>query len=110
MTGNKGISFTFRGFGETGNAAKLPQIGKIRLATCQQLMDIRLVTHIKNQAVFHCIEHSFDGNRKLHRAQIGSQMATGLRHAGNQEIPNLRAKNFPLCIIQMNQIIVTCDI
>ena len=78
MTSNEGIGFTFAGFGKTGDAAKLTQMLKIRLASGQHLMDIRLVTHIKYQAVFHCIENGLNGDGKLHNTQIGCQMTAGL--------------------------------
>ena len=48
---HKGIRPALLRLGETGNAAVLPQTRKIRPAAGQQLMHIRLVTHIKHQAV-----------------------------------------------------------
>ena len=50
---------------------------KDRLASGQNLMDIRLMTHIKYQAVNFSIINGFQGNRKLHRAQIGGKVAAG---------------------------------
>jgi hypothetical protein len=58
MTGNKSVRVAFGGLREAGNSAKLTQMIKSRLATGQQLMNIRLVTNIKYQTVFLRIENS----------------------------------------------------
>ena len=68
MTGNEGVRRALRGFGEAGQTAKLPQMRKIRPAAGQQLMHIRLMTNVKNQAVDHCIKNSLNGNGEFHRA------------------------------------------
>ena len=68
MARDKGVGRALRGFGEAGHAPKLPQMRKIRPAASQQLMDIRLMTNVKNQAVDHCIKNSLNGNGKFHRA------------------------------------------
>ena len=68
MAGHKRVMHALAGLWKAGKAAVLPQAGKIRLATCQQLMDIRLMTHIKNQAVFPGIIYGFNGNGQLHHA------------------------------------------
>ena len=51
MPRHKGIRIAFRGLGEARHPSELPQMRKIRPATGQQLMNIRLMPHIKNQAV-----------------------------------------------------------
>ena len=66
VTCHKGIGIAFCRLGEAGHAAVLPQTGKIRLASRQQLMDIRLMTHIKTQAVFPGIIYGFNGNGQLY--------------------------------------------
>ena len=109
MTGHKSVTLALSGLWEPGHTAKLPQMLKIRLASCQQLMHIRLVSDIKNQAVFHCIKYGLDGNGKLHRTQVGCQMASGFGHTFYQEVPDLPAQLSSLLIIQTNKIIVTAD-
>ena len=109
VTGHKGIGITFAGFGKSGHAAKLPQTGKIRLATGQQLMDIRLMTNIKNQAVTAGIKYSFQGQGKLHNAQIGGQMASRLCNIVYQEFPDLTAELLPLRLCQADQVIMVMN-
>ena len=77
MSCHKCIGIAFAGLGETGKAAVLPQRRKFRLASGQQLMHIRLMTYIKNQAVFHCIKYRFNGNRQFHNTQVSGKMAAG---------------------------------
>ena len=68
MTCHKSIGIALCRLGEAGHAAVLPQTGKIRLASRQQLMDIRLMTHIKNQAGFPGSRYGFNGNGQLYHA------------------------------------------
>ena len=110
MTGNESIGFAFRRLRKTGDSAELPQMLKIRLATGQQLMDIRLVTNIKNQTVFHCIENGLNGDGKLHRAQIGSKMPARSGHAGNQIFSDFIAQIRTLLIVQAGEIFMTVDV
>ena len=110
MACHESIGIALVGLGETGHSAELPKMLKIRLASGQHLMDIRLVTHIKNQAVFHCIKNGLDGDRKLHRTQIGSQVAAGFGYAGDQKLADFRAQLGSVSVSQGNEIIVTADI
>ena len=90
--------------GEAGHAAKHTKPLKSRLAIGQQLMDISLMTHIEHQTVLSGIKNGFNGDGQLHHAQIGRQMAAGLRHRGNDEIPDLRRQLGPLDIGQLRKI------
>ena len=110
MPGNEGIAAALAGLGESGHSAKHTQMVKIRLATGQQLMDIRLVTHIKNQAVLGGIINGFDGHGQFHHAQIRGQMPPRLSHMGNDELPDLSAELLPLGIVELDQVIVTLNI
>jgi len=110
MTGNKGIGRTLRRLGETGHSAELPKMRKIRPAAGQQLMDIRLVTHIENQAVNIRIKHGLNGNSELYRAQVSREMSTGFADGGNEKLPDLPAQLCSLLIIQANEILVTAYI
>ena len=73
-------------------------------------MDIRLMAYIKNQAVFHCIKHSFNGNRQFHNTQISGQMAAGARNVGDQEFPDLLTQLPFFFVVNAKQIIVTMDV
>ena len=50
------------------------------------------------------IKNGFDGDGQLHHAQIGRQMAAGLRHRGNNEITDLRCQSRALGIGQLGKI------
>jgi len=110
MACHKSIRDAFGGLGKAGDSAELPQVRKIRPATRQQLMDIRLMTHIKNQAVNIRIKHGLNGNSELYRAQVSREMSTGFADGGNEKLPDLPAQLCSLLIIQANEILVTAYI
>ena len=110
MSGNESIGITFIRFRKSGDTPKLPKMPKIRLATGQQLMNIRLMTNVENQAVFHCIENGLDCNGKLNCAQIRGKMTACLGHIGNEIASNFVAQISPLLIIQAGKILMTVDI
>ena len=70
--GNIGIAYTYNeplvGYEFVRDTAKLAQTAKTRLAICQQLMYIRLMSHIKYQTIFFCIKYGFNRNRQLYHA------------------------------------------
>ena len=101
MTGHKGIRHALRWLGEAGNAPELPQTGKCRLASRQQLMNIRLMTHIKNQAVLFRIINRFNGYRQLNHTQVSGQMAPGLRYMVDEKFPDLPAETSPLRVCKL---------
>ena len=107
---HKGIRHAFRWFWKSGKPPILPQTGKIRLASRQQLMDIRLMADIKNQAVLLCIIYGFNGNRKLYNAQVSGQMAAGLCHIFNQKLPDLPAQASLLRLGQVQQVLLAMNI
>ncbi len=106
---HKGVRRALLRLGEAGNAAVLPQMRKTRPAACQQLMHIRLVTNVKNQAVLLGIKNGLDGDAQLHHAQISGQMPAGLGNTGDQEFPDLPAKLGQLLGAQRLQVLVAVD-
>ena len=105
----KGVAIAFLRLGKTGNSPVLPQKRKTRLAACQQLMHIRLVTHVKNQAVFRCIKNGLNGYAQLYNSQVSGKMSAGFRHGRNQEFPDLPAQLGTLRVAERLQILVTVD-
>ena len=110
MACHKRIGVALRGLGESGDSAELPQMRKIRPAAGQQLMHIRLMTNIKNQAVNIRIKHGLDGDGKLNNAQITRQMAAGMADGRNEKFPDFPAKLCPFTISQADQVLVTGNI
>ena len=67
------------------------------------------MTYVKDQAVGSCIKYSFQGNCQLDNAQIGGQVASGLRNIGDEKFPNFLAQLILLGRSQILQITVTLD-
>ena len=109
MTGYESIRIALAGLGEAGNAAELAQLRKIRLATGQQLMHIRLMTYIEHQAVFIRIIHCLKGHGQLNNTKIGCQMTACPRNMIHQKPTDLLAKLLTLGIIQPYQVLVATD-
>jgi hypothetical protein len=72
-------------------------------------MNIRLVTNIKNQAVYIRIIYGFECNGKFYNAQIGCQMAAGAGHAADQKFPDFLAKLQTVLVGQLLQIIMVMN-
>ena len=95
--------------GEACDAAILAQTRKIRLAAGQQLMNIRLMANIENQAVLHGIVNRLNGDAQFNGTQITGQMASGFGYIVNQEFPDFPAKLSPFLIGQLQQIVTSFD-
>ncbi len=72
-----GALFTTR---KAADAAELTQAGHRLAAPGQDLVRVALMADIPDQAVFRRVEHVMQRDRQLHGAQVGRQMAAGLRH------------------------------
>lgn len=81
MRGAEGVVFGFGAARETGDAAELAQPRHLIAAAGQDLVRIRLMTDVPDDAVIRRIEHIVQRDGQLHRAQIGRQMAARLGHA-----------------------------
>ena len=110
MTCNECIRITFTGLRKTRHASELTQTLKIRLASCQHLMDIRLMANIKNQAVFIRVINGLKGYGQLNGTQIRGQMPAGFGYPIDQKRSDLLAKQQTFFIAQAQQILVTVDI
>jgi hypothetical protein len=104
MTCHKSIGLTLTGLGEAGHTAELSQLIKFCLPAGEHLMDIGLVTHIEDQSVLVGIINRFQGNRKLHHAQIGGKVAAGLGYPVYQKFSDLVAQQLPLIFIQPDKL------
>ena len=96
VAGNEGVMHTLAGLWEPGEAVQLTKRRKTVGAAGQKLMHIGLVSYVKNQSVFGCIKNTVDGDRELHDAQIGRQMAAGRGDLLHQEAANIIAEGFQL--------------
>ena len=110
MTCHKRIGIALGGLGEAGHSAKHPQTLKIRLASGQQLMNIRLMADIEDQTVNIRIKYGFNGHTELHHAQIRGEVSAGRGHMGHNKFPNLITKRDPLRVRKSNEICVPMDV
>ena len=106
MSRHKGIGVALLRLGEAGNAAILPQTRKIRPAAGEQLMHIRLMTHVKYQAVDIRIKHQLDGNAQLHHTQIARQMSARFADIFNQKLPDFVTQLASLAVAELQQILM----
>ena len=109
MARNKGIMLALRRFGESGNAAEGPQLPELLLPSRQNLMDIGLVAHIKDNAVLGCIKYQMQRQRQLHYTQVGGQVAAGTGDVFHQELPDLPAELLLLLRCQLQQRLAGVD-
>ena len=110
MTCHKGIGIAFRRLGKAGNAAKLAQRAKLLPASGEQLVDIGLVSHIKNETVLCRIINGFQGDRQLHNTQVACQMPSGFGNIFNEKFPDFSAQLDLFFVCQAKEVIVTVDI
>ena len=79
MASDEGVVFALAGLGKARHAAVLPEGGESVRPARQQLVDVGLMAHVKNQPIFRGVEHLVKRDCQLNDAQIGGQMAAGLR-------------------------------
>jgi hypothetical protein len=73
------VSYSLSSRGEAGDAAQLAQRVHAVAAAGQDLVRIGLVAHVPDDAVVRRVEHVVQRDGQLHRAQVGRQVAAGLR-------------------------------
>ena len=81
MRGAEGVVLAFGPLGKARQAVLLAQRAHAVAAAGQDFVRIGLVADVPHQAVARCVEHGMQGHGQLHRAQVGTQMATGLGDA-----------------------------
>ena len=92
-------------------AAQLPQMGKPFPASGEQLVDIALVSHVKQNPVPVGIEHLVQGHRQLHGSQIGGQMSAGFGYALYKKAPYFRAERLILLRAESQEVLaVLCSL
>ena len=88
MSGVKGVVRAFRSFGKTGQAAQSPERIKTVAPAGEQLVSVRLVAHVPDQAVPGGVEHPVNGDGQFHHAQGGSQVPSGPGHGPDDLLPD----------------------
>ncbi len=86
MRGAKGVVFALDAAGEAGYAAVLSQRRHPLPPPGENLMGVGLVADIPDQAIMGRIEYIVQRHGELDRAEIGRQVAAGVRHRMNQVV------------------------
>jgi hypothetical protein len=82
---------------EATDAAELSQRTEPRKATSQQLMWVRLVSGVKDDAIHRRVHHPVKGDRQLHNAEARSEMPTGNGGRGDDGGAKLLCDLVKLC-------------
>ena len=82
----KGITITLLTFWESTHSAELTQTGETLSSSGQQLMGIRLMSHIPDYLVVRKIQKQMECHSQLHSSQIGTQMSTRHTDGLNQKL------------------------
>ena len=91
------------------DAAQLAQRVHAVAAAGQDLVRVGLVAHVPHQAVFRGVEDMVQGHGQLHRAQVGAEVATGLRHALQHELAQLGRQHLEVCAREPTQVCRVID-
>ena len=86
----KAVAVAFLSLGEAAHAAVFSQRLKAVPPSGQKLVGIGLVPHIPDDLVLRQIQHQMERHGELHRAQIGTKVASGHTDLIHQKFPDFR--------------------
>jgi len=109
MRGAEGVVLTFVASGKPAEPAELAQAAHALAPACQDLVRVGLMAHVPDQTVIRRAEHVVQGHRELHRAQVGTQVPTGLRDAVQQVGTQLVSQRLELGAGQQAQVCGAVD-
>ena len=92
MRRSKCVVDTFFTTRETTQAPLLAQAAHARISSRQNLVRIRLMADIPDEPILWGVEDIVQRNGQLHRAQVGAEVATRLRHGLNQTLAQLQGQ------------------
>ena len=105
----KGVVDALGALRKARDAAQLAQRVHAVAAAGQDLVRVGLVAHVPHQAVFRGVEDMVQGHGQLHRAQVGAEVATGLRHALQHELAQLGRQHLEVCAREPTQVCRVID-
>ena len=103
MPGDKRVMHALARLREAGKPALLAERIEPVHAAGQHLMDVALVADVE-QPVTAGIEYAVDGDRRLHDAEVGGQMAAGPADVLHQKLPDLLTQGRQLLLRHGEQI------
>ena len=75
--------------GEAAHAAVLPQRGEALATPGEELVDVGLVPDVEDDPVVRAVERAVNAERELDDAEVGRQVAAGLRDRGHEFVADL---------------------
>ena len=97
MSGIKAIALAFLSLGESTHSPEFAQFFKAFPSSGQELVCIRLMSHIPDDLILRKIQRKMQGHRKLNCAQIGSQMSAVDTDRIDQKVSDLLCQ-FPVIL------------
>ena len=89
MAGTEGIVLGLVHLGESAKAARLADGRHLVAAARQDLVRVRLVSHVEDEFVHRRVENVMQRDRELHDAEARAEVSTGLRHRPHHLFANL---------------------
>ncbi len=105
----EGVVLAFATARESRDAVKLAQRVHALAAAGENLVRVSLMTDVPDDPVLWRIEDVMQGDRQFDRAQVGRQMAAGLRHRLDDEFAQFIGQRLELRPRQLAQICRTVD-
>ena len=90
--------------GVAGQPALLTQGREVGGAPGQDLVDVGLVAGVEDDPVRRRVEDAVDGEGQLDDAEVGSEVAAGLGHLGDEEGADLLGELTQLRVIEVAQV------
>src|SRR5205823_6036563 len=94
------VVLALRAVGVAAHAAQLAQPRKSLARTRQELVDVRLVAGVPEDAVPGALEHPMERQGQLDDAEVGAEVASGLGDARDQELADFIGQGAQLRIAQ----------
>src|SRR5699024_10385901 len=104
MRCTKIVEFRFTALGETRYPTFFAQTVHQITATSEDLVWIRFMNHIPDQAVTRCLEDVMQSERELNHAEIRRQMTAGLVHGLQHKLAQLMRQRIEIRAFKCAQI------
>ncbi|CPQ20226.1 Uncharacterised protein [Bordetella pertussis] len=104
MRGAEGVVLGLAALGKTRDAALLAQVRHAFAAAGQDLVRIRLMAHVPDDAVMRRVEDIMQRQRQLDRAQVRRQVAARARHRLEHEAAQLVGQPLEFAAVQLPEV------
>jgi hypothetical protein len=87
-----------------GKTAKGPQRVEGVPAPCDELVDVRLVTDVPDDAVVGAVEDPVQGDGQFNHSEVGAEMAAGIGDLLNEKLPDVGAQPGQFVLVEIPEI------